>query len=309
MRMGGPREAIWHAIIRKNHGCTHFIIGRDHAGPGKNSKGVDFYGPYDAQDAVEQYRSELGIEVVPFQQMTYLPDSDEYRPKDEVAPGIRTLDISGTELRRRLRTGAPIPEWFSYPEVVRVLRESHPPRSKQGFTVFLTGYQNSGKDAIARALNVTLNQQGGRSVSLLLGETVRHELSSELGFSRVDRDRNIARIAFVAAELTKAGAAVIAAPIAPFEEARNQAREMVEKYGSFYLVHVATPLEYAEKTDKRGIYVKARRGEIKGFTGVDDPYEIPVKADLTVDVEKTEVRTIVHQIILLLEAEGLLDQF
>ncbi|KAK7188643.1 Sulfate adenylyltransferase [Paraphaeosphaeria sporulosa] len=308
MRMGGPREAIWHAIIRKNHGATHFIVGRDHAGPGKNSKGEEFYGPYDAQYAVEKYKDELGIEVVPFQMMTYLPDSDEYKPKDEVKEGIRTLDISGTELRKRLRTGAEIPEWFSYPEVVRVLRESHPPRSKQGFTVFLTGLTNSGKDAIARALNVTLNQQGGRSVSLLLGENVRSELSGELGFSREDRDRNIGRIAFVASELTKAGAAVIAAPIAPFEDARKHARELVEKYGSFYLIHVATPLEYAEKTDRRGIYAKARNGEIKGFTGVDDPYETPKKADLTVDISQSNVRTAVHQIVLLLEAEGLLDQ-
>lgn len=192
---------------------------------------------------------------------------------------------------------------------MRVLRESHPPRNKQGFTVFLTGYANSGKDAVARALNVTLNQQGGRSVSLLLGETVRSELSSELGFSRAERDKNIARIAFVAAELTRAGAAVIAAPIAPFELARTNAREMVEKYGSFFLIHVATSLEYAERTDRRGVYAKARRGEIKGFTGVDDPYETPLKADLTVDVEKTNVRTIVHQIMLLLEGEGLLEQF
>ncbi|SPQ19709.1 c31bd963-be75-449b-b212-33326b042c7e [Thermothielavioides terrestris] len=309
MRMGGPREAIWHAIIRKNHGATHFIVGRDHAGPGKNSKGVDFYGPYDAQHAVEKYRDELGIEVVPFQMMTYLPDRDEYAPVDQIPPGVRTLNISGTELRARLRSGREIPEWFSYPEVVKVLRESHPPRSKQGFTVFLTGYMNSGKDQIARALQVTLNQQGGRSVSMLLGETVRHELSSELGFSREDRDKNIARIAFVASELTRSGAAVIAAPIAPFEQARQHARELVEKYGDFYLVHVATPLEYCEKTDKRGIYRKARAGEIKGFTGVDDPYEPPVKPDLVVDCEKQSVRSIVHQIVLLLEGQGLLDRF
>ncbi|KAG9202069.1 Sulfate adenylyltransferase [Epicoccum nigrum] len=308
MRMGGPREAIWHAVIRKNFGATHFIVGRDHAGPGKNSKGDEFYGPYDAQDAVEKYKDELGIEVVPFQMMTYLPDTDEYKPKDEVAQGVKTLDISGTELRKRLRTGAEIPEWFSYPEVVRVLRESHPPRSQQGFTVFLTGYQNSGKDAIARALNVTLNQQGGRSVSLLLGDTVRSELSSELGFSRADRDTNIGRIAFVASELTKAGAAVIAAPIAPFEASRKAAKDLVEKHGSFYLIHVATPLEYCEKTDKRGIYAKARAGEVKGFTGVDDPYEAPKNADLTIDVSKTNVRTAVHQIVLLLEAAGLLSQ-
>ncbi|KAI9819166.1 MAG: Sulfate adenylyltransferase [Pycnora praestabilis] len=309
MRMGGPREAIWHAIIRKNFGATHFIVGRDHAGPGKNSKGEEFYGPYDAQYAVEKYKDELGIEVVPFQMMTYLPDSDEYKPKDEVEQGTRTLDISGTELRNRLRTGKEIPEWFSYPEVVKVLRESHPPRFKQGFTVFLTGYQNSGKDAIARALQVTLNQQGGRSVSLLLGDAVRSELSSELGFSREDRHRNIQRIAFVASELTKAGAAVIAAPIAPFESGRKQAKETVSKYGSFYLVHVATPLEHAEKTDKRGIYARARRGEIKGFTGVDDPYEDPTNADLVVDASSQNVRNIVHQIVLVLESEGLLDRF
>lgn len=308
MRMGGPREAIWHAVIRKNFGATHFIVGRDHAGPGKNSKGEEFYGPYDAQDAVEKYKDELGIEVVPFQMMTYLPDTDEYKPKDEVAQGVKTLDISGTELRKRLRTGQEIPEWFSYPEVVRVLRESHPPRSQQGFTVFLTGYQNSGKDAIARALNVTLNQQGGRSVSLLLGDTVRSELSSELGFSRQDRDTNIARIAFVASELTKSGAAVIAAPIAPFEASRKSAKDLVEKHGSFFLVHVATPLDHCERTDKRGIYAKARAGEVKGFTGVDDPYEAPNNADLTVDISKTNVRTAVHQIVLLLEASGLLSQ-
>ncbi|ORY60638.1 uncharacterized protein BCR38DRAFT_441790 [Pseudomassariella vexata] len=308
MRMGGPREAIWHAIIRKNHGATHFIVGRDHAGPGKNSKGVDFYGPYDAQYAVEKYRNELGIEVVPFQMMTYLPDSDEYAPVDEIEKGVRTLNISGTELRSRLRSGRDIPEWFSYPEVVKVLRESHPARSQQGFTVFLTGYQNSGKDQIARALQVTLNQQGGRSVSMLLGETVRHELSSELGFSREDRSKNIGRIAFVASELTRSGAAVIAAPIAPYEADRKSARELVEKYGDFYLIHVATPLEYAEKTDKKGIYKAARAGEIKGFTGVDDPYEAPAKADLVVDFEKQNVRSIVHQIVLLLESKGLLDR-
>ncbi|PCG96727.1 Adenylylsulfate kinase [Penicillium occitanis (nom. inval.)] len=308
MRMGGPREAIWHAIIRKNHGATHFIVGRDHAGPGKNSKGVEFYGPYDAQHAVEKYRSELGIEVVEFQQVTYLPDTDEYKPVNEVPAGVKTLDISGTELRRRLRSGAHIPEWFSYPEVIKVLRESNPPRNAQGFTVFLTGYQNSGKDAIARALQVTLNQQGGRSVSLLLGETVRHELSSELGFSREDRDKNIQRIAFVAAELTKAGAAVIAAPIAPYESSRKAAKDTISAVGTFILVHVATPLEYCEKTDKRGIYAKARRGEIKGFTGVDDPYEAPAKADLVVDVEKQSVRSIVHEIVLILESQGFLDR-
>ncbi|TFK44399.1 hypothetical protein BDQ12DRAFT_620462 [Crucibulum laeve] len=310
MRMAGPREAVWHAIIRKNFGATHFIVGRDHAGPGKNSQGRDFYGPYDAQELVIKYHDELQIEMVPFQQMTYLPSTDEYQPADEVPKGVQTLDISGTELRKRLRTGAPIPDWFSYDAVVKVLRESYPPRNKQGFVLFFTGLHNSGKDKIARALQVTLNQQGGRSVTMLLGETVRQELSSELGFSAEDRHLNTQRIAFVASELTRSGAAVIAAPIAPHERSREAARETVLQNGgaggNFFLIHVATPLEHCEKTDRRGIYAKARRGEIKGFTGVDDVYENPERADLTVDVTKQSIPEIVHSIVLLLETNSLL---
>lgn len=309
MRMAGPREALWHAIIRKNFGVSHFIVGRDHAGPGKNSQGEDFYGPYDAQTLVREHEKELGIQMVPFQMMTYLPDSDEYCPVDEIPAGARTLNISGTELRNRLRSGAPIPEWFSYDSVVKTLRESYPPRTQQGFTIFLTGLHNSGKDQIGRALQVKLNEQGGRSVSLLLGDTVRNELSSELGFTPEDRHTNIQRIAFVAAELSRAGAAVIAAPIAPYERSRQSAKETVQKTGgsgNFFLVHVATPLEFCEKTDRRGVYAKARRGEIKGFTGVDDAYEAPLSPDLTVDVSQQSIAEITHSIVLLLEANGLI---
>ncbi|KAI8069078.1 sulfate adenylyltransferase [Gilbertella persicaria] len=304
MRMGGPREAVWHALIRKNHGITHFIVGRDHAGPGKNSQGVDFYGPYDAQALVEKYKEEIGIEIVPFQMVTYSPDTDEYIPADEVPEGVKTLNISGTELRRRLKNGLPIPEWFSYPEVVAVLRQSHPPRSQQGFTIFFTGLHASGKNAIARALQVSLNQQSTRSVSLLASENVRTELSSELGFSKRDRDINIARQAFVAGELTRAGAAAIVAPIAPYTEARDAARKTIEQYGGFYLVHVATPLEECIKRDRDGIYERAQRGEIKEFTGLDAPYEIPTNADLTIDITKQSVSQAVHEIILLLEKDG-----
>ncbi|GAA5795521.1 sulfate adenylyltransferase [Helicostylum pulchrum] len=304
MRMGGPREAVWHALIRKNHGVTHFIVGRDHAGPGKNSQGVDFYGPYDAQILVEEYKNEIGIEIVPFQMVTYSPDTDEYIPADEVPEGVKTLNISGTELRRRLKTGLPIPEWFSYPEVVRVLRQSHPPRNQQGFTIFFTGLHASGKNAIARALQVSLNQEYTRSVSLLASENSRAELSSELGFSKRDRDINIARQAFVAGELTRSGAAAIVAPIAPYNDARNAAKKTIEQFGGFYLVHVATPLEECIKRDRDGIYERAKRGEIKEFTGLDAPYEVPTNADLTIDITQQSVSQAVHEIILLLEKDG-----
>lgn len=304
MRMGGDREAVWHAIIRKNYGATLFIVGRDHAGPGSNSKGVDFYGPYDAQILVEKFKDELGIEVVPFRMMTYLPDSDEYMPVDEVPQGTKTLDISGTELRKRLRLGTPIPEWFSYPEVVKVLRESSPPRAQQGFTILLSGYHNSGREAIARALELTLSQQSGRSVSLLLGDAIRSELSAELGYSQKDRFVHLQRIAFVAGELTKAGAAVIAAPQAPHEDGRAAARKIVEKHGTFIHVHVSTPLEHCESTDRSGFFKKARRGEITGVPGVDVEFEQPARADLTIDVTKTSVRAAVHEIILSLESHG-----
>ncbi|KAL8287604.1 hypothetical protein RQP46_003462 [Phenoliferia psychrophenolica] len=311
MRMGGPREAVWHAIIRKNFGCTMFIVGRDHAGPGKNSQGKDFYGPYDAQELVTKYKEELHIEMVPFMMMSYVPSADNYQPSDQIPAGVQTLDISGTELRNRLKSGAPIPDWFSYEAVVKVLRESYPPRNKQGFTLVLSGLVNSGKDAIGRALQVSLNQQAGRSVSLLLGDTIRSELSAELGFSPDERHKNLLRTAFVAAELSKAGAAVIATPIAPYEHSRVALKQYIEKHGgagggTFFLIHVATPIEYCEKTDRRGIYARARKGEFKGFTGIDDPYETPSKADLTVDLSTQSVSEVVHSIVLLLEGSGLL---
>ncbi|KAJ3778649.1 hypothetical protein FB446DRAFT_631625 [Lentinula raphanica] len=310
MRMAGPREAVWHAIIRKNFGATHFIVGRDHAGPGKNSQGKDFYGPYDAQDLVSKYREELEIEMVPFQQMTYLPSTDEYQPIDEVPKGVQTLDISGTELRRRLRTGAPIPDWFSYDAVVKTLRESYPPRDKQGFVVFLTGLYNSGKDTIAKALQVTFNQQGGRSVSLLLGENVRDESSLDKSYTVEERHENAQRIAFVSAELARSGAAVIAAPIAPLESTRQSVKDTIIHSGgaggNFFLIHVATPLEHCEKSDRKGIYARARKGDIQGFVGVDAAYEKPENADLVVDVTTQSIPGIVHSIVLLLEASSLL---
>ncbi|KAI0344188.1 ATP-sulfurylase [Trametopsis cervina] len=309
MRMAGPREAVWHAIIRKNFGATHFIVGRDHAGPGKNSQGKDFYGPYDAQDLVTQFRDELQIEMVPFQQMTYVPSRDEYQPVDEVPKGVQTLDISGTELRRRLKTGAPIPDWFSYDAVVKTLRESYPPRSKQGFVLFLTGLHNSGKDTIAKALQVTLNQQGGRSVSLLLGDGVLPDLDAPFSTTSEQRSKDLQRLAFVASELARAGAAVIVAPIAPSSASRDAIKNTVLQSagagGNFFTIHVATPLEHCEASDRKGVYAKARTGEYKGVAGVNEEYESPERADLIVDLTKESVPEIVTSIVLMLETTSL----
>ena len=306
MRMAGPREAVWHGLIRRNHGCTHFIVGRDHAGPGKNSQGVDFYGPYDAQELFREHEAEIGLEMVDFKQMVYVQEKAQYEPRDEVEPGMTILDISGTELRRRLQEGLEIPDWFSFPEVVAELRRTKPPRSAQGFTVFFTGLSGSGKSTIANALMVKLMELGGRPVTLLDGDVVRKHLSSELGFSKEHRDLNILRIAFVASEITKNGGIAICAPIAPYTATRRAAREMVEAHGAFVEVHVATPLEECEKRDRKGLYKLAREGKIKEFTGISDPYETPEKPELRVDTTGEAVDDCAQQVILKLEQLGLI---
>jgi sulfate adenylyltransferase len=306
MRMAGPREAVWHAIIRKNYGCTHLIVGRDHAGPGQDRQGRPFYGPYDAQELLAKYQDELGIGMVPFRQMVYVEDLDEYHPEDEVPAGRRVLSLSGTELRARLADGREVPSWFSFPEVVEELRRTHPPRHRQGFTVLLTGLSGSGKSTIANVLLVKLLEMGGRPVSLLDGDVVRKHLSSELGFSKEHRDLNIRRIGFVAAEISKAGGVAICAPIAPYEETRRQVRAMVEEAGGFVLVHVATPLEVCEQRDRKGLYAKARAGLIPEFTGISDPYEDPTDAEVVLDTSVLSPEESAHEIILHLEREGYL---
>lgn len=286
MRMGGPREAVWHAIIRKNHGCTHLIVGRDHAGPGSDSSGTPFYGPYDAQILLSRYEAELGMGMVDFKMMVYAPDHDEYYPEDQVPTGARTVTISGTQLREKLTSGDEIPEWFSYPEVVAELRRTHPPRARQGFTVFFTGLSGSGKSTIANALLVKLLEIGGRSVTMLDGDLVRKNLSSELGFSKEHRDLNIRRIGYVASEITKAGGVAICAPIAPYDSTRKVVRELIEAEGGFVLVHVDTPIEVCEARDRKGLYAKARAGLIPEFTGISDPYEQPTDAELLINTTK-----------------------
>ena len=306
MRMAGPREALWHAIIRKNHGLTHFIVGRDHAGPGKNSAGKDFYDPYAAQVLVREHQAEVGIEMVDFKQMVFVQEKAQYYPIDEVPEGTTVLDISGTELRRRLREGLEIPDWFSFPQVVTELRRTSPARSKQGFTVFFTGLSGSGKSTIANALMVKLMEMGGRPVTLLDGDVVRKHLSSELGFSKEHRDINIKRIGYVASEITKNGGIAICAPIAPYTATRRAVREMVEAYGAFIEVHVATTVEECEKRDRKGLYKLAREGKIKEFTGISDPYEEPTKPELRLDTENVEVDHCAHQVLLKLESMGLI---
>ncbi|GGE59187.1 bifunctional sulfate adenylyltransferase/adenylylsulfate kinase [Actibacterium pelagium] len=306
MRMAGPREAVWHGLIRKNHGCTHFIVGRDHAGPGKNSAGEDFYGPYDAQELFRAHQDEIGIEMVDFKHMVYVQERAQYEPADEIEDGVTVLNISGTELRRRLAEGLEIPEWFSFPEVVNELRRTRPARAKQGFTVFFTGLSGSGKSTIANALMVKLMEMGGRPVTLLDGDVVRKHLSSELGFSKEHRDINIKRIGYVASEITKNGGIAICAPIAPYTATRRAVREMIEAYGAFTEVHVATSLEECERRDRKGLYKLAREGKIKEFTGISDPYEAPTNAELVVDTEGVDVDNCAHQVILKLEQMGLI---
>ncbi len=304
MRMGGPREAIWHALIRKNHGVSHFIVGRDHAGPGKDTDGKPFYGPYEAQEVFKKHEADIGVTMVPFNMMVYLEDQDKYVPDDEVKKGDRVLNISGTELRDRLNQGRDIPAWFTYPEVVAELRRSFPPRHKQGLTIFFTGLSGSGKSTIANVLMTKFLEMGGRPVTLLDGDLVRKNLSSELGFSKEHRDINIRRIGYVASEITKNGGIAICAPIAPYDATRKHVRELIEPYGGFILVHIATTVEVCEQRDRKGLYAKARAGILKEFTGISDPYEAPAKAEVTINTGELTAEEAAQEIILHLEKEG-----
>lgn len=305
MRMAGPREALWHAIIRKNYGCTHFIVGRDHAGPGDDRNGNPFYGPYEAQELYKKYEDELDITMVPFKMMVYVENKAQYVPADETESTDSVLNISGTEFRRRLREGLDIPEWFSYAKVVAELRRSYPPKDKQGFTLFFTGLSGSGKSTIANALMVKLLEDGKRPVSLLDGDVVRKHLSSELTFSKEHRDLNIQRIGYVASEITKNGGVAICAPIAPYAATRAAVRSLIEPLGVFIEIHVATSLEECEKRDRKGLYKLAREGKIKEFTGISDPYEAPENPELVLQTEELTPDLAAHQIMLKLESLGL----
>ncbi len=304
MRMAGPREALWHALIRKNYGCNYFIIGRDHAGPGVDQEGKPFYEPYAAQELVNQCKDEIGIGIIPFEEMVYVKGKDRFLPRNEIDDDDIVKTLSGTRLRELLRSGFEIPDWYTFPEVVEELKKAYPPRERQGFTVFLTGLSGSGKSTIARVLLSRFLEMGDRPVTLLDGDIVRRHLSSELGFSKEHRDINVRRIGFVASEITKNRGIAICAPIAPYSFSRRQIREMIEQYGGFIEIHVATPLEVCEQRDRKGIYAKARAGLIKGFTGVDDPYEIPKNPEVKVDTTDMTPDEAAQEILLELQKQG-----
>jgi len=304
MRLAGPREALWHAIIRKNYGCSHFVVGQDHAGPGVDSTGKSFYALYKAQELVKAHEEELGVAILPVRMVVYVRERDEFLTVDEIPEGVTTWSISQSELRARLDDGRGSPDWFTFPEVARELRRRHPPRSRKGFTAFFTGLSGSGKSTVANVLRTKLLEAGGRSVTLLDGDIVRKNLSSELGFSKEHRDLNIQRIGFVASEITKGGGIALCAPIAPYAHIRKYNRELISQYGGYVLVHLSTPIEVCEARDRKGLYAKARAGIIKEFTGVSDPYEIPTDADVVLDTSDITPEEAAQLVYLYLEKEG-----
>ena len=282
MRLAGPREALWHALIRRNYGANHMIIGRDHASPGNDSYGKPFYPPYAAQELVESFSEEIGMRVLPFGEFVYLPEEDRYEDVHKVSAHVATAQLSGTMVREWYRSGGTeLPSWFARPEVTAAIADVYPPRHKQGFCIWFTGLSAAGKSTTAEILTVLL-QEFGRQVTLLDGDVVRHHLSQGLGFSKEDRDTNIRRIGFVAAEIVKHQGTVICAAVSPYRATRNDVRSLIGT-DRFIEVFVNTPLEECERRDVKGMYKKARRGELKNFTGIDDPYEQPVNAELELD--------------------------
>ena len=303
MRMAGPREALWHALIRRNYGANYLIVGRDHASPGLDSHGKPFYGPYDAQALVEHYSAELGVGVIPFEELVYLPDEERYEEVSRVSPQARTASISGTQVRQEyLNKGRKLPDWFTRPEVAEILAEAYPPRHQQGVCIWFTGLSGAGKSTTAEVLTVLLLERG-RQATVLDGDVVRTHLSKGLGFSKEDRDTNIRRIGFVAAEIVRHGGMAICAAVSPYLATRHEVRDMVGQ-DHFIEVFVDTPLEVCEQRDAKGMYAKARRGEITGFTGIDDPYEPPTHPDIALDTVAQTPEENAHRILAYLIQRG-----
>ena len=302
--LAGPKEALLHVLIARNYGCSDFIVGHDHAGPGMDSNGHWFYQAGAARQLTEEYAGEIGINIIPFEEMVYLPFEDEFKSADQVPEGVQRISLSGTDIRRRLRRGRNIPEWMTFPEALEELQKAYPPPARQGFTVFLTGLSGAGKSTIAKILYSRFLEIGQRPVTLLDGDIVRRNLSSNLSFSKEDRDTNVNRIGFVASEITKNRGIAICAPIAPYEKTRSEIRSRIEAYGGFFEVHVSTPLAVCEGRDRKGMYAKARAGMIKGFTGVDDPYEVPGSPELRIDTTDLAPNEAAQEILLFLGEKG-----
>ncbi|MEE4364577.1 MAG: adenylyl-sulfate kinase, partial [Desulfotignum sp.] len=300
MRMAGPRDALLHMIIGKNFGCTHFVIGHNHASPGEDSSGNPFYPADQAAAFATEAKKELGIEPVFFEEMVYLPFDDEFCLASQVNGSQEIISFTGKDIRDRIRRGKRIPDWASFPEVIAELDRSYPSPARQGFTIFLTGLSGSGKSTIAKVLYARFLEMGTRPVSLLDGDIVRRNLSSELNFSKEHRDINVRRIGFVASEITKNRGIAICAPIAPYQRTRDEIRRDIEQYGGFFEIHVSTPITECEKRDRKGMYAKARAGLIKGFTGVDDPYETPENAELRIDTTHITPEEAAREVLLML---------
>lgn len=297
MRMGGPREALWHAIIRKNFGATHFIIGRDHAGPGNDKKGKPFYGPYDAQKLVKKYERELGITIIPFSEMVYVEEKKRYLPINKVKKSDTIKNISGTQFRQMLHENTSVPDWFSFPEVIKELQRGMQKQRKDGLTIFFTGLSGAGKSTIAKILYFKLLEMQDKQVTLLDGDVVRQNLSKGLSFTKDDRNENIKRIGFVANEITKHRGIAICAAIAPYEEARAKNRDLITRNGKYIEVYISTPIEICMKRDVKSLYKKAGKGLVKGMTGLDDPYESPINPEISIDTTKIKPQDSVNKII------------
>ena len=304
MRMAGPREAILHMIIGKNFGCTHFVIGHDHASPGNGSSNKPFYKYDEAMKLANNAHKEIGVEIITFEEMVYLPFEDEYKIANKVPKNTDTISFTGTDIQKRIRSGKKVPDWATFPEVIHELQKSYPPPLKQGFTVFCTGLSGAGKSTIANILYSKFLEIGTRPVTLLDGDIVRRNLSSELNFSKEHRDINVKRIGFVAAEITKNRGIAICAPIAPYEKTRKKIRESIEAHGGFFEVHVSTPITECEKRDRKGMYAKARAGLLKGFTGVDDPYEDPSNPELKINTTNLTPEEAAQEVLLYISQKG-----
>ncbi len=313
MRMAGPKEALWHAIINKNYGCTHILIGPNHASPPiitqvPQESDEKFYSATAAQHYVSQFADELELTIIAIEETRYVAEKKTFLPLSTINnEALNSTMLSDGDVKQLLYNNEAIPSWFSYPEVLNALSRAYPARCHQGFTLFFTGLSGSGKSTLAKIIYAKMIELGTRPVTLLDGDIVRHNLSSELGFSKKDRNINVRRISFVANEISKNGGIAICAPIAPYAQMRLEARTLIEQYGAYIEIHIATPLEVCESRDRKGLYAKARKGIIAEFTGISDPYETPDSPEIRIDTTHLSPMEAAQEIYLYLFREGFID--